>query len=173
MTSPIRTRTRLIAAALMAGGTWLGVQPAQAACTDPARPGVDWKRCYFDERNFVGVDLSGAQLRDTRFARANLSNSNLSKAHAHRAKFVTAILKGIKFDGARVTEVDFTKADLTGASFRKADLRRSRFFRSILRGADLTGAKLNGADMLNADLSGATWIDGKTICAEGSLGQCN
>ena len=28
-------------------------------------------------------------------------------------------------------------------------------------------------DLLRADLSGATWIDGRTICAEGSIGQCN
>jgi len=147
--------------------------PALAACTDPARPEVDWRRCYMDERVFKAVDLSGARLRDARFSRADLTGANFSKSDSHRSRFYSAKLKGAKFDGARVTEADFTKADLAGASFVDADLRRARLFRANLRGANLTGAKLKGADFLNADLSGATWIDGKTICAEGSLGQCN
>ena len=54
-----------------------------------------------------------------------------------------------------------------------ADLRRARFFDAILREADLTGARLPGADLTRADLSGATWVDGKRVCAEGSLGRCN
>ncbi len=146
---------------------------ALAACTDPARPGVDWRRCYADERRLPGVDLSGAKLREARFARADLSGADFSGANAHRAKFISATIAKARFDKARLTEADFTKADLTGASFRGADLRRARLFRAKLRGADLTGACLTGADMLNADLSGATWIDGKTTCAEGSNGQCN
>ncbi len=40
-------------------------------------------------------------------------------------------------------------------------------------GVDLSGAKIGKANMTGADLSGATWIDGETICAEGSIGQCN
>ncbi len=169
---------QLITVALsLALGAALGlimlVAPAQAACSDPARPKVDWRRCYLDERVFKNVDLSGAKLRGSRFSRADLSGVNLSKADAHRVKFLTAKLKGVNFDGARLTEADFTKADLSGASFVGADLRRARLFRADLRGANLTNAKMTDADMLNADLSGATWTDGKTICAEGSLGQCN
>ena len=151
----------------------LGVVGAEAACTDPARPGVDWSRCYFEERNLAGVDISSGRLRDARFNRTDLSNSNLTGIDGRRAKFITANLAGTRFDKARLTEADFTKADLTAASFRGADLRRARLFRAILRGADLTAARMNGADLLNADLSGATWSDGQTVCAEGSIGQCN
>ena len=151
----------------------LASQSAQAACTDPARPEAEWQRCYFDERVFKDVDLTGANLRDTRFIRAKLTGSDLSKVSAHRARFISAQVNNVKFDGARLTEVDFTKTDLSNSSFRKANLRRARLIRANLRGADLTGARLKGADLLNADLSGATWTDGKTICAEGSLGQCN
>ena len=32
--------------------------------------------------------------------------------------------------------------------------------------------RMRGADLHYADLSGATWVDGKKICAEGSIGRC-
>ena len=165
------SRTLLALSAVVLAGFLPG--QAEAACTDPARPEADWRRCYFDERDFSGADLSGARLRDARFIRAKLSGANLTGVDAHRAKFISAVLDGIAFDKSRLTEVDFTKADLRNASFRGTDLRRARLNRADLRGADLTDAKLRGAHLLNANLSGATWIDGKTVCAEGSLGQCN
>ncbi len=145
---------------------------ANAACSDPARPGVDWSRCYFEERNLSGVDISGSRLRDARFNRADLSNSNLSRIEGRRTKFITAHLVGTRFDNASLTEADFTKANLTGASFRGANLERARLFRTILRDADFTNAVMSGVDLLNADLSGAIWSDGVTVCAESSLGQC-
>jgi uncharacterized protein YjbI with pentapeptide repeats len=150
----------------------LAGHPASAACTDPPRPNVNWERCYMEQRNFSASDLSGARLRDARFNRSNLDDSNLSAVDAHRAKFISASMSNIVFDNAHLTESDFTKADLHGASFARADLRRTRLFRANLRGANFFGARMTGADFLKADLSGATWVDGKTVCAEGSIGQC-
>ncbi len=146
---------------------------AQAACTDPPAPKVNWQRCILDGLELEGVDLSGARLRDGSFFRSELNGSDLSGANAFRAKFVNAKLRETRFDGAKLSEADFTKADLRGASFKDADLRRARFFRADLRGSDLTGARLKGADLTRADLSGTIWIDGKRICAEGSRGRCN
>ncbi len=145
---------------------------AHAECIDPPRPGVDWKRCDFSERDFSNSNLAGAAMRETRFIRSILKGVNFSGVKAHRAKFITADLTGANFDGARITEVDFTKAILVNVSFRNADLRRARLFRANLRGAVLTGAKIRGADLLKTDLSGARWVDGETICAEGSEGIC-
>lgn len=144
-----------------------------ADCTQPAEPKVDWQRCYVDEKDFPGHDLTGARLRETSFQRANLEKAILVTVDAYRARFISADMKGARLDGGIFAEADFTKADLTGASLKDTDLRRAKFFRASLRGADLTGAKTLGADFLNADLSGARWIDGSRICAEGSLGQCN
>ena len=149
-----------------------GAGPARAECTDPGEPGVDWRSCFFDRQDLRAVDLTGAKLRDASFKRADLRGAILSNVNAFRAKFVSSKSSKAKFDGARLAEADLTKADLTGASFRNADLRRARLFRAILRGADMTGAKMRGADILKADLTGATWIDGKRVCAEGSIGKC-
>lgn len=160
---------------LAAGVSGLAVAggPAWAACTDVARPGVEWRRCYHDGRNLQGVDLSGATLRDTSFQRANLAGANLREVSGFRVRFVSADMQGADLTGAEMSEADFTKADLSGAVLKDAFLRRARFFRTILRGADLTGADLEMVDLLHADLSGATWIDGERVCADDSIGQCN
>ena len=169
----LRFDLMILTLAALAAAALTGAHPASAACIDPPRPGVNWKQCDLSERNLPNVDLSGSALRDARFIRAQLPNANFTEAHAHRAKFITANLANALFDGATLTEVDFTKADLSGASFRNADLRRARLFRADLSGADLTGARIDGADLLNANLSGTRWVDGVTICAEGSKGTCN
>ncbi|RMD62646.1 MAG: pentapeptide repeat-containing protein [Alphaproteobacteria bacterium] len=148
------------------------VAPVRAGCTDPPAPGVNWQRCVLDGSVFQGVDLAGARLRDASFFRSDLSGSDLSGISAFRVKFVNTDLRGARLDKAKLSEADFTKADLSEASLVGADLRRARFFHATLRGADLTGARLRGADFTGADLSGATWIDGKRICAEGSIGRC-
>ncbi len=161
----------LLAATLLALAA--GAREAGAACTDPPSAEVNWQRCAFDGLDLRGVDLNAARLRDGSFFRADLSRSDLSGINGFRAKFVNAVLREAKLYKAKLSGADFTKADLTGASLTEADLRRARFFGAVLRDADLTGARLKGADFTRADLSGATWIDGKRICAEGSLGRCN
>lgn len=148
-------------------------EPVLAGCSDVAAPEVYWRRCVLDGQVLREADLSGAVLRDASFKRADLSGADLSGADARRAKFVSAILHETRFDDANMVQVDLTNAELAGASLRNADLTRARMFRADLSGADLTGARLDGTDLLNADLSEAVWIDGVTICAEGSIGQCN
>ena len=148
-------------------------EPVLAECFDVAAPEVYWRRCLQDEQDLRAVDLSGATLRDASFKRADLSGADLTGADARRAKFVSAVLHGTRFDDANLALADMTKAELRGASLRNADLTRARMFRADFRGADLTGARLNDADLLHANFSEAIWIDGVTICAEGSLGQCN
>jgi uncharacterized protein YjbI with pentapeptide repeats len=148
-------------------------QPALAECTDVPAPGVYWRRCLQDAQNLRDVDLTGATLRDASFKRTDLAGATLIDADARRAKFVSTNLQEVQFDGANLTQADFTNADLTGASLKDADLTRARLFRANLTGADLTGARLDGTDLLKAEFSGATWVDGTTVCAAGSLGQCN
>lgn len=162
----IRGLMALLLLALAAAG------PAWADCTDFPQPGVNWRRCYHDERVLQGVDLTGAMLRDATFQRSDLSYAVLKEADAFRAKFVSATLVHVVLDGARLMEADLTRANLSGASLRGTDLRYAKLVFADLTGADLTGAELRRTDLRNADLSGATWIDGKRICGAGSIGQC-
>ena len=68
------------------------------------------------QRNFVGVDLRGANLTSVNLTGANLTGANLT--------------------GANLTSVNLYGADLTGADLTRADLR----------GANLSGANLREAD---------------------------
>ena len=154
--------------------SWIVISapPVLAACTDVPEPDVYWRRCVFDRQDLEGLDLSGATIRDSSFKRADLSDTVLTDADARRAKFVSAIMKDVVLDEANLVKADLTKANLTGASLKGADLTQARLFRADLSGADLTDARLNGTDMLQTTFDGATWIDGITVCAEGSIGRC-
>ena len=149
-----------------------GVPTAQAACSDPPAPEVNWQRCLMNGVDLGAVDLTGARLRDNSHFRSVLDGARLVGVDGFRAKFVNASLVGADLSRGKFSEADFTKADLSRARLVKSDLRRAKLFRALLRGADLRGARLDGADTGKADFSGATWTDGQKICAEGSIGFC-
>lgn len=170
----LRTMRRLVPTilplALLASA--LSPRIVAAACTDPPGPEVEWRRCYQDQQELRGVDLSEARLRDASFVRATLDGSSLAGADAFRARFVSASLVNVRLDEARLYQADLTKADLTGSSLRSADLRGAKLVSANLTGADMTGARLDGADLRGALLAGARWSDGVRVCAERSVGQC-
>ncbi len=155
-------------------GVLLALFPAlaEAACSDPPGPGVDWRRCVMHKRAFPQADLTGAQLKDGRFTRGDFTEAKMAGLDGRRAKFIDAAMAGADLTRARLSGADFTKADLSGARLAGADLRFVQFPGAVLRGVDLTGARTEGLNLLDADLSGATWVDGKTVCAEGSRSSC-
>lgn len=168
-----KAMTRFTAISVL-GLAWLlvGGGPALAECADVAAPGVYWRRCLQDGQDLRGVDLTGATLHDASFKRADLSDAILIGADARRAKFVSAIMRKARLDRANLVRADLTSANLTGASLVEVDLTSARLYGADLSQADLTGARLADTDLLKAVLAGATWIDGKTICAADSIGQC-
>ena len=163
---------RSIAAAILAYATLGLVGPAFAGCSDVPQPEVYWRRCAQDGLDLAGVDLTGATLRDGSFNRADLSDAILVEADARSAKFISTDLQNAVLDRANLVHADFTNADLSGASLRQVDLTWAKLFRADLTDANLTGARLDETDLLNAVLDGAVWVDGTTICAEGSVGRC-
>ncbi len=186
--SPDRPQPRDMAAILVAALVlahllgWPGDRPAPIGprpvsaqilshCTAAPSPGVNWLRCFFNERDFSGVDLTGAVIRESSFNRAIFKEAILKGVDARETKFVSADLTGAVLTDADLKNADFTRARLTNADLRGADLREARLFRADLTGADLTGARLDGADLFMAVLDGATWPDGSR-CAPGSRGLC-
>ncbi|WP_020592573.1 pentapeptide repeat-containing protein [Kiloniella laminariae] len=145
---------------------------SEAACVDPPQPEVNWQRCNMDGLDYDEVNLTGARLRDASFLRSSLKGADLTAISAFRVKFISTELQSAVFHSASLPEADFTKANLTAVDFTNANLKRARLFRANLRGANLTNAQLTDADLTRADLSGALWLDGKKICAEGSVGRC-
>lgn len=145
---------------------------AYAACTDTPAPSVQWRRCLLDGIDLSDDNVSGGDLRDASFKRADLTGANLANIQGRRAKFVSTAMAGADLSGADLVQADFTNADLSGAKLKGANLRGARMFQANLRGVDLTDAILDGADLLHVDFSGARWTDGRTICAEGSAGAC-
>ena len=69
------------------------------------------------------------------------------------------------------------KAPLRDIKFVMTELLNSEQHYANLEGADLersnlTGAKIKGTKFGAVRMSDATWIDGKTVCKGGSVGEC-
>jgi uncharacterized protein YjbI with pentapeptide repeats len=108
--------------------------------------GVDLRQADFRAALMRNIDLSGANLQDTRFDQANLRWAILSNADLRRANFT----------GANLQEVDLRAANLAQAVFNKADLS----------GADLTGARcVTMLQLLGAITDGRTKLPTFEDCA--------
>jgi uncharacterized protein YjbI with pentapeptide repeats len=106
------------------------------------------------------IDLAGADLADTNFAKLNFDGVNLSCANPDAEYTYTVSnncvnLEGANFHLAVVTDANFSYNTLKGVNFRSATLNRTNFFSADLSGDDLELAGLELADLRGADLSGA------------------
>ena len=107
-------------------------------------------------------ELSRADLRGARLARANLREVRLWCADLSRADLSEADLRGADLTGARCAQAKLPGADLQGARLSGVNLSGVDLTGANLRGAclaqaNLRGADLTGADLTGAELSGATW----------------
>jgi uncharacterized protein YjbI with pentapeptide repeats len=92
--------------------------------------------------NFASADLSGGQLRSSRFPNGNFIGAKLKKAQAQAAGFENADLQGANFTSAKLSGASFKKANCKGVNFAKAELNYVDFCGADLTDADLTGAVL-------------------------------
>jgi len=70
---------------------------------------------------------------------------------------VDCYLKRANFSNLNLTEADLHNSNLEYANFESATLYK---------------ANLSGANLTGANFSGALWIDGVSICQNGSIGTC-
>lgn len=119
--------------------------------------------------NLRGAVLSGAELTDVDFIRANLRNASLKNTFVRGSNFSGADLTEADLAGITVigpssgperahVRSDFSDASLQGANVRAAVLPNSRFVKANLKNSELNQANLSGSDFSGANLSGAILV---------------
>ena len=131
-------------------------------CDALAAPSVNWSNCSLE-----GIDASRKDMQQ-----ANLKNANLTGASLRRTNLSNAELSYVILSVADLRGANLTNSKMLGANFRNADLTGVDFTSSNLSYANFTGAILLNANFKNANLEKAIWFDG-SMCAAGSIGQCN
>jgi uncharacterized protein YjbI with pentapeptide repeats len=129
------------------------------------------KRYAVGERDFLRVELSGANLSGDNLSEAKLSRANLYATDLSRANLSGADLIGADLRRAYLYATDLSgayliSADLISADLCQADLRRANLSGARLIDADLIGADLSQAELIGADLSEAHLIGAKLIGAD-------
>ncbi|MCB2264120.1 MAG: pentapeptide repeat-containing protein, partial [Candidatus Thiosymbion ectosymbiont of Robbea hypermnestra] len=129
--------------------TW---QPALRTIREHYRPGsselllaygLHAHRHGLPAPSLVGMDLTGADLKDWRFAGpATGPPLNLSRIRLTGCRLMNA-----RFRRIDLTDADLTRADLTRAELWEGSARNARF-----QDADLTGARFHSLDLTSADL---------------------
>lgn len=103
----------------------------------------------------------GGACEDCDLRGRNLSGWDISNAHYPRADLSGALLRAtrainVDFSSAIAERTDFRKAVLDGSIFVDAKLGKARFDGASLLNSDLSGAVLAGAKLRDARLNGAT-----------------
>jgi uncharacterized protein YjbI with pentapeptide repeats len=102
-----------------------------------------FRRYEAGERDFSGINLSGANLEgvvlsDVNFVGANLSGTSLCEASLNRVDLSGSELSGASFSEAALVDVNLTGAILTNTFFGEPCMRR----------VNLTGVDLSEANIL-------------------------
>lgn len=122
--------------------------------------GADLRDAWFFRADLSAADLSSTNLIETNFADANLSGANLSDANLREAsleftEMSNTCLRGAKVRTASMVGANLSNADLSGADLNESYLSEANLSGADLSGASLSGANLSGANLPNANLNGA------------------
>jgi hypothetical protein len=109
--------------------------------------GVDLWRAKLQHTVAHGVrlaaaNLSWAQMQDSRFGSADLTDAFLFGAN----------LQKVTFNRAQLIRAELTRSTLRDGSLRNADLQGANLSAVNLSGVTMTGADLRGVDLVNTDL---------------------
>ena len=109
------------------------------------------------QRDFLGWNLQGADLKEALLARAYLREANLYETDLTMADMTGANLQVADLRFANLRFADLKEADLRFADLRRAylygtNLKEALLARADLRGANFTGANFTGANLVGADL---------------------
>lgn len=116
----------------------------------------DFSRAQFHRVNLDGSVLDRAILRDARFDGSSLVRARAPGLSSERASFASVRAVGAQFDGSNFSDADFSSADLRAGRFAGATLAGAKMQNADLRGADLSRANLSGAILKGARVDCAT-----------------
>jgi len=127
------------------------LQPLESLDIDePGRPHSLTGLTY--RPDWVGANLSGADLQEATMGGANLRGASLTGANMGEINLSQADLTRADLSGANLSEADLSEAVLHRAQLKGANLVRANLFK-----ADLTGTVASGTDLSRANLSGSDW----------------
>jgi hypothetical protein len=112
-----------------------------------------WDECDFSGSTLTGANFHEVDLADANFDGADLTGAVFTDANLTRVVFTYADLSKATLDGAVLFRADLTDANLSGASLRDASFV----------GATLSGTTLGDADVTGADFRGAKGLDPETL----------
>ena len=144
-----------------AGFTLLPAEPPSADCTAVAAPGVNWNHCQ----------LSGVQILNQDFSKANMNSTNLQNANLFGGVFNETDLSYANLNQVNLRYAMLHNTKLKGASLRRSALTNASIANADLSYANLTDANIENTSFNNVKLDNAIWIDGRT-CAKGSIDTC-
>lgn len=109
-----------------------------------------------DDRDFTGINLSGADLRFTSLKRACLKHSRLERANLSHAILQNADLSCANLFQGILSVADLTESNLSNTVLREANLMTATLSGANLSRADLMAANLTGAKAVGASFHQAT-----------------
>lgn len=122
-------------------------------------------------RDFRGIDLSEANLKDLNLSNANLKGAKLSVANLSGANLSEANLSEAKLNVARLSDANLSQANLTQTLLNVANLIRADLSKAQLQGASMIRVELIRAELSRANLEGAL-LNGSDV-REAILRQAN
>jgi uncharacterized protein YjbI with pentapeptide repeats len=140
----------------------INLNSVEDRCNLEPSPNIDFRRCNFQGKEFVNVDLSYANLENsillnTKFINVDLSYANLEKSQCGKAVFLNsdlsfANLKYLKCDDANFNNSTFHNADLTGGNLQSGDFLHTEMQNAILENSFLYKSDFSFANLTLANL---------------------
>ncbi|VVE46725.1 Secreted effector protein PipB2 [Pandoraea iniqua] len=144
--------------------------------------GESLSRIVLENADLSGVDLSGADCRESEFVSCDFSGANVTRANVADATFSKCNLSGADFSASVGTNARLSDCELRGTSFVEASWCSASWIRCDVREVDLTRARLTQAHwfacdlrescalnvqaeraaLTQCDLSGALWVGAQT-----------
>jgi uncharacterized protein YjbI with pentapeptide repeats len=123
--------------------------------------GCRFFQCILNESNLAGADLTGVELTQTQFMKADLTGTRFGNARATYTQFGGATLKGTDFGSA-----DIRWSNFDGSEIEMVSLKGAKANQSMLRAVRANGLDLTDTNLRESDLSESVFTDAQVIDAD-------